>query len=352
MMPALEKACSTGEPVDMQDLFFRFTLDVFAFIAFGVDLNSQAGEAQHPFAKAFDSVQWCTAQRIANMPVWYFRKWAWLAFEPERRLRSDVKVLDAFCQNVIASKRRLAADGAIGPDLISRFLEKAAKDGEAPPTDRELRDIVLNFIIAGRDTTACLLSWTMHELQQHPEVVTVILEELRNRIGDKKDFEYDDFTPSAMPYLHAVVSEALRLHPSVPKDMKFAVGKDTLPDGTPIVPGTGILYTPYAMARNPKLWPRPLSFEPERWLEDAEDGKGKRFVDPSVFKFVAFNAGPRLCLGKPLAYLEVKLMLSLLLRRFEFSQHPDIPVHDGMYFDTIVMPMKGGLKLKVTERSK
>jgi cytochrome P450 len=114
------------------------------------------------------------------------------------------------------------------------------------------------------------------------------------------------------------------------------------------------------MGRNPDIWPRPLSFEPERWLQDvtAEDkaaGRGggcggKKFVDPSVFKFPAFNAGPRLCLGKPLAYLEVKLMLALILRKFQFSQHPDVPVHDGAYVDTLVMPMKGGLKLKVTKR--
>jgi cytochrome P450 len=103
-------------------------------------------------------------------------------------------------------------------------LDPTYKDGEAVPTDRELRDIVLNFIIAGRDTTACLLSWTMHELQQNPKVETALLAELKATIAsDKEAFEYDDFTPSALPYMHAVVSEVLRLHPSVPKDMKFSV---------------------------------------------------------------------------------------------------------------------------------
>jgi len=338
-------------------------MDVFCEISFGVNLGSMKTAQQHEFARAFDTVQKLSNDR-AESPFWLFNKYfLWWAIPSERAIHAGVKTMDEFAMGIISSKRRKAEGGVkgqdLGPDLLSRFLEKAekanSKDATVPATltDRELRDIVLNFIIAGRDTTACALSWAMYELTKVPKVIVRILEEARTKdvlaqegAAPRSPLEvsYDDVL--SLKYLHAVVSETLRLHPSVPKDLKFAVKQDTLPDGTVVPKGAAVMYVPYAMGRDPKLWKNPLTFDPERWLEG-----GDSYMEPSAYVFPTFNAGPRLCLGKPLAYMEIKLLLLLLLDRYTFECAKDYGGKEPAYVNTLVAPVKGGLPMRVTKKA-
>lgn len=250
----------------------------------------------------------------------------------------------------------------LGPDLLSRFLEDAAKkeaDEQAAKkgkggdsdtvqkearingTDTELRDIVLNFMIAGRDTTACALSWTMYELTKSPEAQEKFRAEFASIIESNEDISYDNV--NKLNYAHAVVLEVLRLHPSVPKDVKYAVKDDTLPDGTRIPAGATVIYCPYAMGRNKRIWPDPETFKPERFFNQ-EKGDGS-ISEPSVYTYPVFNAGPRLCLGKPLALMEIKLITGMLLTNFKIELASK---HDGGYASTLVLPMKPGLNIKLT----
>ncbi len=339
-----------NKPVDMQDLFFRMTIDVFASIAFGVDLDSILGDCQHPFALAFDEVQNLSQKRFKD-PLWKIRR-ALQATEEERNIKKCVAVMDDFAEGVINARRRDAKNGEnIGPDLLSRFLD--VKDGQEPPSSSELRDIVMNFMIAGRDTTACALSWTMYELARHPEVTARVVNEVNkvcndsddathNRRRSFSDLDYSFEKIGNLEYTHAVAMEALRLHPSVPVDIKFAKNDDVLPDGTPVTAGSSVMYSPYAMGRNKDIWG-----------EDAEEFKPERFLgtgEPSQYKFTTFNAGYRLCLGKSLALLEIKLALSLLLPKFHFT-FPEGQVHDGGYQSTLVLPMKPNLMMSITTRA-
>ena len=135
--------------------------------------------------------------------------------------------------------------------------------------------------------------------------------------------------------------------------MKYADKDDKLPDGTNItkgaagyasvtgVSGDAIVYSPYAMGRDLRYWKDPEQFCPERWLSDSG------FKDVSPFTFPAFNAGPRICLGKNLAYLEVKLFTTKLLDAFEFSQPEP---HNGAYQNTLTFPLKNGLPMRVVPR--
>ena len=142
-----------------------------------------------------------------------------------------------------------------------------------------LRDIVLNFLLAGRDTTACALSWTLYELLRHPAVRDRVRAEADRVFGPvdaaherEQEEEEDDgdggdggdaglsagrYTyeraAKGLAYTHAVVTEVLRLHPSVPIDIKWAVGADVLPDGTPIAPNSVLCYTPYSLGRSAAL---------------------------------------------------------------------------------------------------
>uniref|UniRef100_N1QQ84 Cytochrome P450 86A2 n=1 Tax=Aegilops tauschii TaxID=37682 RepID=N1QQ84_AEGTA len=114
-----------------------------------------------------------------------------------------------------------------------------------------------------------------------------------------------------MEYLHAALSEALRLYPSVPVDHKEVVEDEVFPDGTVLKKGTKVIYAMYSMGRMESIWGEDCrEYRPERWLKDG------RFMGESAYKFTAFNGGPRLCLGQDFAHYPVapKLALTLFMK--------------------------------------
>lgn len=265
----------------------------------------------------------------------------------------QAQVIDEFAKEVIAGKRRglevSKNEVALGPDILSRFLLDASQKNEVR-SDQELRDVVLNFMIAGRDTTACALTWTLYELAKVPDVQDKLRAEFSDvfkdgleaagGVGDERTYD----KVAELRYFHAVVQEVLRLHPSVPKDLKFAKRRDTLPDGTVIPAGTAVVYSAYCMGRDARLWDDPLKFNPDRFLPD-----GEKVLEPSPYRYVAFNAGPRICLGKGLAMMEVKLIIGILLNRFDFKVKGD---NRGEYDSTLVLPMKAGLDVSLSLRDR
>lgn len=163
---------------------------------------------------------------------------------------------------------------------------------------------------------------------------------------------------------------------SVPRDIKYAIRDDVLPCGTKIYAQTAVVYCPYAMGRNPRIWMDPLEFQPSRWLkkgasckrdhfgllvregerndDDKERGKAEGPQKTGLFRgqgsaisdyvYPTFNAGPRLCLGRPLAYMEMELILAMILTSFDLK--PAGPLSDD-YLQTIVPPLKNGLWVMV-----
>merc|ERR1712216_167811 len=200
------------------------------------------------------------------------------------------------------------ADIEARKSFVGLFLEDATKSGE-DLSDSYLRDLVLNFLIAGRDTTAQALSWTIFCLTQHPEAANKARQEIIDVCGIRGP-AYEDM--NRLPYVNAVLSEALRLYPSVHTDSKVAASDDTLPDGTWIARGTEILYDIYSMGRDKDIWGDDAeSFRPERWIELDEP--------PTNYQYVVFNAGPRECLGRRLAMAEMKACLAMLLPSVSFK---------------------------------
>merc|ERR1711972_650361 len=124
------------------------------------------------------------------------------------------------------------------------------KSGEAP-SDKLLEDLVLNFLIAGRDTTAQAMAWCLWNIAQHSAVEERILEEGRSVCGDGP-LCYDMI--NRLDYVEAVIRESLRLHPSVPLDAKEAIAEDTLPNGTWVSRGSTVAWSTYAMGRSNRIW--------------------------------------------------------------------------------------------------
>jgi len=340
----LMKANDNGKSLDLQDLFFCLTIDTTAHIAFGVELNSILNGSQHRFAIAFDNLQRMSQLRFQD-PLFKIKRVFQLT-ERERTIRKELAVLDEFAYEIINSKRRSAENGEeLGADLLSRYMASSISncsneiDKSEAESEEFFRHIIMNFIIAGRDTTACALSWTFYELIRRPDVVEAIRKEVASVIGEGDNTDYSLETLGKLKYTHCVIMEVLRLHPSVPSDNKYSVHDDTLPDGTFIPAGSCIVYAPISFGRSETRWGKDYAeFKPERFLNQPE---------PSAYLFPVFNAGYRTCLGKPMAIMNMKLVLAYLLPRFDFAEA--VP-HSGAGKWTLVRSMRDGFFVSVCPR--
>ncbi|GAA5810466.1 hypothetical protein MFLAVUS_003887 [Mucor flavus] len=335
-----DKAAEENQVVDFHEVMFKFTLDSFILLGFGVHLHAQATEGKVPFAAAFDEAQKTTFQRFVN-PIWPITERIMSITMPwKQSMSKNLNVVDSFAREVTEKRRVQIANGEVHKDLLSRFMDARNAKGELLNND-ELRDTVLNFVVAGRDTTAQALSWTFYMLLCHPRVEEKLLNEINQYITD--DVMHDSAALyeviKDMTYAHAVFYEVLRLYPSVPLNQKYALNDDIWPDGTQIRKGDYILWCPYAQGRSEKVWGADAKvFRPERWIK--ENGDLKR---ESQGQWPAFHAGPRVCLGQNLATLEALVAIIFLVKRYKFSL---VAGQDITYQVSLTLPMLNGMKLR------
>merc|ERR1719461_536839 len=206
------------------------TLDAFVRIAFGVDLGCvSSAPTEVPFMTAFDGAQALIPLRFIN-PFWKLCRFFGIAGEGQGSV--DFKVVREFARQVI-SERKPSDDE---PDLLSLFMEEKHRYSKEAPSTRDLTDIALNFIIAGRDTTAQTLSYVFYMLNRRPDVLKKVMEEV-----DRESAATWWQRCSQMKYLHAVISETLRLYPIVFGPIKVAVKDDVLPNGFKVSADTHIV---------------------------------------------------------------------------------------------------------------
>eukprot|EP01018_Ginkgo_biloba_P032693 Gb_28315 [translate_table: standard] len=351
----LEDASVKGHSIDLQDVLLRLTFDNVCMIAFGVDPGClSVGLPEIPFAKAFEEATEATVFRFIT-PTVLWRAMRYLNVGMERKLRESLKGVDEFAKGVIESRMK-ELDGKDnsnkGADLLTIFMQLKDDNG-CPYSHKFLRDICINFILAGRDTSSVALSWFFWLLHEHPHVEDRILLEINSILKrrpcfqGKKCISLSDITFTVeelkqMHYLQAAVSEALRLYPSVPVDHKEVSEDDCFPDGTRLKKGTKILYLIYAMGRMESIWGKDCrEFKPERWLRDGN------FVSESAYKYAAFNGGPRLCLGKDFAYFQMKWVAASIISRFHVRIVPGHPVVPKL---ALTMYMKHGLLVTLHPR--
>uniref|UniRef100_A0A5B7CCG8 Unspecific monooxygenase n=1 Tax=Davidia involucrata TaxID=16924 RepID=A0A5B7CCG8_DAVIN len=350
--PILETAQLRGEPVDLQDLLLRLTFDNICGLAFGKDPQTLApGLPNNSFAVAFDRATEASLQRfILPEVLWKLKKWLRLGMEVS--LSRSLVHVDEYLSNVISTRKLelmgQQKDGNPHDDLLSRFMKK-----KESYSDSFLQHVALNFILAGRDTSSAALCWFFWLVIQNPtiedkilrEICTVLMEtrgedEVSSWVDEPLGFEEVD----RLIYLKAALSETLRLYPSVPEDSKHVVADDVLPDGTFVPAGSSITYSIYSVGRMKSTWGEDcLEFRPERWLSP----DGKQFIMHDSYKFVSFNAGPRICLGKDLAYLQMKSIAAAVLLRHRLTVVPGHQVEQKM---SLTLFMKYGFKVNVRRR--
>ncbi|KAG2537365.1 cytochrome P450 86B1-like [Panicum virgatum] len=362
LLPVLADAEAAGAALDLQDVLLRLTFDNVCMIAFGVDPGCLSpGLPEIPFARAFEDATEATIVRFLT-PTAVWRAMRALGVGNERVLQRSLAAVDEFAYDVIRRRKeeldldagRGAADAGAGrrSDLLTVFTKMRDEDGRPAYSDKFLRDICVNFILAGRDTSSVALAWFFWLLGKNPAVEDRILEEIEGIVAARKaqageveeELVFQPEEVKRMEYLHAALSEALRLYPSVPVDHKEVVEDEVFPDGTVLRKGTKVIYAMYTMGRMESIWGDDCrEYRPERWLRDG------RFTGESAYKFTAFNGGPRLCLGKDFAYYQMKFAAASILRRYRVRVVEGHPVAPKM---ALTMYMKHGLKVTLAKRDK
>ncbi|CEG49598.1 Cytochrome P450 [Plasmopara halstedii] len=325
LMRVLIDADMSKNPIDMFNTVGRFTLDAFGEIAFGFSLNTLTMKDQHPFERAFVMAQHIVAARLI-VPTWYWKLKRWLNVGSEKQLREALTTVDQFVMKLISKTmdmRNLSANPTLHerPNIVSLVLANKTTDGK-PVDPLVVRNIVLMAMIAGRDTAADGLAWLFHLLSLNPRVEEKLRVELLNKLPKlATDAEYvpEMHEVNTLPYLEATICEALRLFSPVGLAQKLCVRDTVFSDGTFVPKGSNIALVYYAMARMPQVWGNnAASFVPERFIEK-ETGAMQKVASS---KFSVFNTGPRVCVGRHLAMMEMKMVVASVVSRFHLNEVP------------------------------
>ncbi|XP_076960986.1 cytochrome P450 94A1-like [Bidens hawaiensis] len=332
LIPMLATAAANDTVVDLQDILQRFALDNICKIAFDYDpacLTPSFPLAE--FSVAFDEALILSTKRYHTITplIWKIKRF--LNKGSEKRLKEAKSEVTEFTKKVLNEHP--------SNDLLSRFINSGYSN------ENYLMDIINSFIFAGRDTTSAALTWFFWLLFKNPTVENKIIEE----INEKSDSPtYDELKD--MVYTHASLCETMRLYPPVPVDSRTAVDDDVLPDGTIVKKGMVVSYHIYAMGRMEKLWGKDwMEFRPERWFEKDEKTKNVRFKARDPYTYTVFQAGPRICLGKDMSFLQMKRVVAGVLRQFKV-----VPVvADGSepaIVTAMTSKMIGGFPVKIKKR--
>ncbi|MCJ1478161.1 hypothetical protein MMC13_006837 [Lambiella insularis] len=365
----LDKASETGSVVDLQHVLLELTTRLMGRMAYNMDMHGGL-----PFSKAFDYASGETTNRFTN-PFWKVKE-----FFSGSRLRTAIADVRAFGRTVVteaAAKRStqkceegmlddtayLSAPPALQTNLINSLLDHL-------PTSELVADAAMNFLSAGRDTTAQSMTWTFYTLMRHPEFVLDIRKELSS-ICPKFAFStepqsshhttlplsYDTVQPTSLPYTQAVFNEVIRLYPPVPFELKETTADTTFPDGTYLPAKSVVLWVPWGMGRSTLIWgEHATKVQPERWLEKStEDGK-LSLITKSAYENPVFNAGPRACLGKKMAELLAVYVIATLTWEYDFGEVMEKENggcgigKERVSQNSLTLPMEGGLPCMVKRK--
>lgn len=300
-----DAACAAGQPLDVHHEMARLTLAIATRTLFGQEI----GNEEQAIAPAFEIVQSYLEYRfnhIATSPP------AWVPTRRNREFRRTLAELNAIVAGIITRRRRDQQSGsgsgtAERDDLLSRLLSAQDAVSRTSLSDDEVRSTVLAFLLAGHETTATALTWTLLVLADDAE----LRQRLRAESASRDEGAASIADLDRIDLVRCVIEESLRLYPPVwgvvrEATQEVELGGFTVPARTPI------LVSPYLTQRHPEVWADPDRFDPERFAAGRRDGIPRGAMFP-------FLAGPHVCIGQEFALLEMRTVLVRLIRRFDWS---------------------------------
>ncbi|XP_071568023.1 cytochrome P450 4C1-like [Temnothorax nylanderi] len=310
---------NSGKAVDVFPLIVNATLDIICETAMGVNIRAQ--ETVTKYHSTVDKSSRLIWNRI--LTPWYWSDWLYYSLPVGKGFKSAIDMLHDFTKGVINKKKaeRQSQNGYTEHEnedneldigkrkrkaFLDLLLDQNAKD-DTPLTDDELRAQVDTFMFEGHDTTTVAMTWTLFLLGNNLEHQEKVHEELDEVFGDS-DTPASVKELSQLKYLERVIKETLRLFPSVPLITR-KLTEDVKLDNYTLPKGASITLAILLAHRNPKVWPDPMKFDPDRFLP--ENSKHR-----NPYAYVPFSAGPRNCIGQRFALLEEKIMLAAILRKW------------------------------------
>lgn len=288
-----------GEKRDIAEEMTKITLAIVCKTLFDAEVTGaaqRAGELVEILQRCADS----DFKTLLPLPEW-------VPTSNHRQKQRAIRALDEFLYGLIAARRKNAGEHK---DLLSMLLEARDEDGSGME-DRRVRDELITLFLAGHETTAAALTWTLFLLAKNPRCEGLVRAELREVLGGRQP------TPADVPkleYTTQVFKEAMRFYPSA-----WAIGRDPVTDveigGYTIPAGTLVLCCPSVTHHDPRFFPDPEAFQPERFSPSAASPIPKSAYFP-------FGIGPRSCIGQGFVMLEAPLILATLLQRFRFALSP------------------------------
>lgn len=339
LLAFLNASAEDSQPFDLQELLRRFTFNIVCIVFLGIDrcsLNPSSPVSE--FDRAFHTASAVSAGR-GSAPlsfVWKFKRL--VGFGSEKELRNAIGQVHCCVDEIIREKKRRPAN----QDFLSRLIV-------AGESDETVRDMVISIIMAGRDTTSAVATRLFWLITGHKETEHDLVSEIRSVKETTGGFDYESLKKLSL--LRACLCEVMRLYPPVPWDSKHALTDDRLPDGTLVRAGDRVTYFPYGMGRMEELWGEDWDeFKPNRWVDESSYDKTCCRVLKKVnpFNFPVFQAGPRVCLGEEMAYVQMKYVVASILDRFEIEP---IPTDKPDFVAMLTAHMAGGMQVRVRRRN-
>lgn len=328
---------SIGTAIDLQSDLMRFTVDTITGLAFGSDVNTlESGDdvIQSHLDKIFPAV----FKRNLSL----FKYWNYVRLPSDRDLDRSVAAVNTAIEGFIVKARERMGQNPALRDKPVNLLEamiNAADQGDSGLTDKDVAGNVLTMLLAGEDTTANSLAWLLSLLWENPAVLQKLRQEVQGTFSATEPYSIEKL--NGLDYMDACINESMRLKPVAPI-LPLQANLDTVIDDIQIPAGTIVFALLRRDSLDDQFIPDAASFKPERWI-----GEAGQTINSVKRVSMPFGAGPRICPGRYLALLEMKIALTMLFTRFEIDaiSTPDgRPAQEFMAFTMVPVGLTMRLK--------
>lgn len=312
-----------GETVNVAEDMMQLTLFIVAKTLFNADVRDDAQDVGDALDVLLHFVIEAS-RRVVRLPEW-------LPTPQKRRKQQSIDTLNDITMTIINERRATPEDTG---DLLSMLLMAEDENGVGM-SDEEVKNEALTLFLAGHETTANALTWTLYLLSQHPEIDQRVYDEIHSVLDDRPPTLAD---LKDMPYTLMVFKEAMRLYPPAWAFSRQATEDVSIGDHT-IPQKWDVLIIPYVIHRNPDLWENPEQFNPERFSAENEKQIPR-------YAYLPFGGGARVCIGNSFALMEGHLVLATLLQRYKF----DLAQAKVEPEPLVTLRPKGGLHMRIVAR--
>ncbi|GAA0546994.1 cytochrome P450 [Actinomadura livida] len=312
-----------GGPVQMTDELTGLTLGVLGRTLLDADLGDFDS-----LGASFEAVQdqaMFEATTLSKVPVW-------VPLPKQVRLRRARRDLQRVVDRLVTGRE--VRDGGADDDVLSRLIVSTRQETDHRVGRQRMRDELVTLLLAGHETTASTLGWTLWLLDRHPEVLERVRAEAVQVLGDRAP-KYEDL--HGLTYTSTVIQEVMRLYPPVWMLSRLAQADDRI-DGLPIPAGANVMVCPYTLHRHPAFWDDPERFDPDRFAPEVHAGRPR-------YAYIPFGAGPRFCVGNHLGMMEATFVIAMLARELRLAP---VQGYRASAEPMLSLRMRGGLPMTVT----